>query len=81
MSLRDRCKAYYREMGINAMLRQGSPVDDLMAFIVSETGRAADDSLKETLPLCLYFETKEDREEFIELFQQAKPGLLVKRLP
>ena len=43
MTLRDRCKAVYRQMQRNAMLRQGSPVDDLMAFVVAEPGHSAED--------------------------------------
>lgn len=41
MGLRDRCKEMYQAMSRNAMLRQGSPVDDLMAFVQSEIGRGA----------------------------------------
>lgn len=36
MELRDRCKAMYETMSRNAMLRQGSPVDELMAFVQAE---------------------------------------------
>ena len=47
MTFRDRCKAFYQSMQTNALLRQSSPVDDLMAFVMSEQGRAADITLKE----------------------------------
>lgn len=40
MSLRDRCKEVYQSMCRNAMMRQGSPVDDLEAFVNSELGMA-----------------------------------------
>lgn len=63
------------------MLRQGSPVDDLLAFVVSETGRKADKSLDKTLPLCLYFADDADREEFIAMVLTAKPGMIAKRMP
>jgi hypothetical protein len=79
--LRDRCKAFYQQMQRDAMLRQGSPVDDLVAFVVAENGRTADPALAETLPLCLYFPSEQDREEFIALVQEAKPHMLMKRLP
>lgn len=81
MSLRDRCKEFYQTMQRNAMLRQGSPVDDLMAFVTAETGRTADKVLDQSLPLCLYFTTDEDREEFISLVRQAKPGMVMNKMP
>jgi hypothetical protein len=37
MGLRDRCKAILDKLRQDAILRQGSPVDDLMAFVVAET--------------------------------------------
>lgn len=80
-TLRDRCAEFYQSQGRNAILRQGNPVEDLMAFVVAETGRGADDALSETLPLCLYFGTKEDREEFVALVREAKPGMMMKQLP
>jgi hypothetical protein len=79
--LRERCKAMYQKMGVDAMLRQGSPVDDLMAFVLAEIGRSADVALEKTLPLVLYFQTDEDREEFIAAVHEAKPGMMSKRLP
>lgn len=80
-SFRERCKAFYQQQGMNAMLRQGDPVEDIMAFVIAETGRAADPSLAETLPLCLYFPTAEDRDDFISIVREAKPGMMMKRLP
>lgn len=81
MSLRDRCTAIYQQIHRDAILRQGSPVDTLLEFVVAETGRSADKRLEETLPLCLYFQTDADREEFIELVREAKPGMVMKKMP
>lgn len=81
MTLRDRCKQFYQKAQQDAMLRQGSPVDDLMAFVMSEQGRAADKSLKDTLPLVLYFGNEEDREGFMAAVHEAKPGMIAKRVP
>jgi hypothetical protein len=53
----------------------------MVAFVVAETGRAADAVLEDTLPLCLYFSTSKDREEFIALVREAKPGMMMKRMP
>lgn len=81
-SLRDRCKAFYQTMQTNAMLRQSSPVDDLMAFVMAETGRSAGgESLKDTLPLVLYFGGESDRDEFLAIVREAKPGMVAKKMP
>ncbi|BCH33256.1 hypothetical protein MesoLjLc_51860 [Mesorhizobium sp. L-8-10] len=81
MSLRERCKQFLGEMQTNALLRQGSPVDDLVAFVLAEVGRSADDRLAETLPLVLYFATDQDRDEFVAAVQEAKPGMASRKLP
>ena len=80
-TLRDRCTTLCQQMQRNAMLRQGSPVDDLMAFVIAERGRSADESLAETLPVCLYFGSEQDREEFIALVHEVKPNMITKRMP
>lgn len=80
MSLRDRCKAHYQKSRTDALLRQGDPVEDLMAFVVSEIGRAADDKLEETLPLCLYFASEHDRDEFVQAVQFMRPGMRAKKI-
>ena len=78
--LRERCKAMYQKMQQNAIMRQGSPVDDLVDFVVSEIGRSADESLSKTLPLCLYFADEESRDEFVAVFQEAKPNCRTKKV-
>ena len=80
-TLRERCKAMYQQMQQNAILRQGSPVDDLMAFVMAENGRSADERLDPTLPLVLYFGNEADRDEFIAAVREAKPGMVMKRMP
>jgi hypothetical protein len=80
MTLRDRCKEFYQTSQRNAILRQGSPVDALVEFVVAETGRKADKVLDKTLPLCLYFASDADREEFIAMMREAKPNMITKRL-
>lgn len=80
-SLRSRCATMLSQLQRNAVLRQGSPVDDLLAFVVAETGRRADSALDGSLPLCLYFATEADREEFIAAVREAKPNMIAKRLP
>ncbi|MGE0408719.1 MAG: hypothetical protein AB7P23_05580 [Amphiplicatus sp.] len=67
-------------MGRDAILRQGDPVEDLMAFVISEVGRAADDRLEETLPLCLYFSTPEERDEFVSMVVSVKPNMRAKKI-
>lgn len=80
-TLRSRCQHMIDQMNRDAILRQGSPADDLMAFVLAERSRTADDSFAEALPLCLYFTTAEDSEEFITVFHRAKPNVITKRLP
>lgn len=80
-TLRDRCATFLGELKTNAILRQGSPVDDLIAFVIAETGRKALPRPDEALPLCLYFVTDADREEFIAAFREAKPHATVRKLP
>lgn len=79
--LRDRCRELYGRLSRDAMLRQGDPVETITAFVVSELGRAADSRLDDTLPLCLYFATKEDREGFIADIRAALPGMVMKEVP
>lgn len=81
MGLRDRCREMIAKMQRDAIMRQGSPVDDLMAFVMSEKGRSADERLEDTKPLILYFGTEQDREEFMEIMKAAKPGMRVKPIP
>lgn len=80
-NLRDRCKEFYQRMQRDAMLRQGSPVDDLMAFVMSENGRAADPRLERCQALVMYFEDDEGREDMIRACMEAKPGMMTKRMP
>jgi len=79
MTLRERCKQFLQTAQQDAMLRQGSPVDDLMAFVITEMGRAADEKLEPTVPLALYFGNEADRDEFVALMHEAKPGWITKR--
>lgn len=80
-TLRDRCREMVSQMQQDAILRQGNPVETLMAFVQSEMGRSADASLKDTRPLILYFGNDADREEFLALVHEAKPGMIAKRMP
>ena len=81
MSLRDRCTEFLAQLQRNGILRQGNPVDDLVAFVETERGRSADSSLADTKPLVLYFGTEYDRQEFIEIVHMAKPGMIAKKMP
>lgn len=80
-TLRDRCQAFLSQLRNDAMLRQGSPVEDLIAFVIAEQGRAADHRLEDALPLCLYFADDKGRDEFIAAVAAAKPNMIVKKMP
>lgn len=80
-TLRERCKAFLQKAQQDAILRQNNPVEELMSFVMSEQGRAADKKLEPTLPLVLYFGNESDREEFVTLMHAAKPDWVAKRWP
>lgn len=63
------------------MLRQGSPVDDLVAFVTVERGRAADPALEDTFPVVLYFLNEADREELVAAIREVHPGMMTKAMP
>ena len=77
MTLRERCRAFLFDSSPDSM----DEIDNLVAFIASEIGRAADERLEDTVPLCLYFGSDADRREFIDAVQMAKPGMISKRWP
>lgn len=56
-------------------------VEDLMAFVIAERGRTADLRLEKSLPVCLYFPSEKDRDEFITLVHEIKPNWISKKLP
>lgn len=80
-TLRERCREMLDHLRRDDMMRQGLPVDELMAFVLAEKGRAADTELAETLPLCLYFANDKDRDNFIGMIQEFKPNMITKKLP
>ena len=80
-TLGDRCKSIYQQMQRDAMLRQGNPVETLLAFVIAEQGRGAAPEFTNSLPLCLYFGSEKDRAEFVELIREAKPGMITRELP
>ena len=80
-TLRQRCVKLLDQIKHDAILRQNSSVDTLMAFVVAETGRTGDKSLEQTLPLCLYFGNEKDRDEFIALVHEVKPNMIAKKMP
>lgn len=81
MSFQDRCKEFYQSQGRNAMLRQGDPVQAIMAFVQSEIGRTADHSLEDSKSLILYFLNEADRAEFMAIVREMKPGMYAKDIP
>jgi hypothetical protein len=92
MSLRERCYKILVQLqygdapapntqGTSGFNECSAPVDDLMAFVIAETGRAAEHRLDDKLPLCLYFEDQESREEFIAAWHEAKPNSVMRKVP
>lgn len=73
--LRERCKQFINDRGISDDLF----VDELVAFITAEKGRVPE--LDGTLPLALYFNNPDDRDQFMCLFKQAMPNTRTVELP
>lgn len=73
MSLRERCMEFIEA--------DSTDVDDLVAFVTTEVGRAADHRLEEAIPVALYFRTVEDRLHFVTEILMAKPNMVSKRWP
>lgn len=77
--LRERCTIMLSTLKQNAILRQGSPVDDLMAFVMGERGREAFE--EPVSPLVLYFANEVDRAEFIAIWKDVHPNTISRTLP
>ena len=56
-------------------------VDYLMAFVIAEIGRSASTHFEKSAPLCIYFADDASREEFIEVFKEAKPNVVTRKFP
>ena len=80
MSLHERCRKVLNKIERDAMLRQNDPISTLIEFVVAEQGRSADRKLEETLPLCLYFTTSTDREEFVQAMREIHPEMMMKEV-
>jgi hypothetical protein len=80
-AFRERCREFLNQQRRDAMLRQGSPLDDIISFVLCEMGRAVDEKLDDKIPLALYFSSVADREEFVKAVMEAKPGMIAKRWP
>lgn len=80
-SLRVRCQALADKLHRDAMLRQNSAADSILEFVLAEEGRRADPRLAASLPLVLYFKDDQDRDEFVALVREAKPGMVMRKVP
>jgi hypothetical protein len=79
-TMEDRCRAFIKKQSNNRMLRQGDPLADLIAFVCAENGRKADPRLDKSLPLVLYFDNDEDRDEFIQAVLTEKPNWTTRKI-
>lgn len=80
-TLKDRCREILDTIQRDGMLRQNSPVETLMAFVQTETGRKADPKLDQSQPVVLYFPTVQDREQFIREVRNIHPGWSTRKMP
>lgn len=74
MGLLDRCRDFLAQ-------HPAPQADVLLDFVVAEHGRTLADALDATLPLCLYFGTKADRDSFIGVIKAAAPQLVAHKVP
>lgn len=80
-SFRDRCRAFLATQQNRAIMRVGDPVQELMEFVLAETGRAAaPNALEDTVPIVLYFENDAMREDFIAMVHQINPGMTARKV-
>lgn len=80
MNLRDRCHAFLIDP---ARLGRSLDdiIDDLVAFVVAEIGRMSDATVDPKLPLCIYFNSVREREQFIATVMSVTSGAKMKRVP
>lgn len=79
MTLRDRCKRFLLSVMYDAE-HKSDAYDRLTEFVVAEIGRAQHSSLEDSLPLCLYFQTEDDRDEFMQAMALAKPNMTIRKV-
>jgi len=79
MTLHDRCRTFLEDT--YSRPSRSKHVENLVAFVTSEIGRAADERFESSVPLCLYFDNDDDRREFIDAVQMAKPGMISRKWP
>lgn len=87
MTLADRCIKVLRDFDDvrdtepPSLMGGKKMVDYLKNFVLSEIGRAADQSLEDCAPLVLYFADEAGREEFMAIVMEEKPNWISKRWP
>jgi hypothetical protein len=83
VTLKDRCIKFLSNTTDEVRLQGRNlwTVDDLVDFVRSEIGRAADEALEGSEPLVLYFVDDKDRREFVDAVVEANPGFISRRWP
>ena len=81
MSLKDRVEDFVFKANKNPLGGREGLVRDMVDFVRSEIGRAADEKLEGSEPLVLYFADDKDRREFVEAVLLAKPGMISRQWP
>lgn len=70
-ALRERCRNWLDKRQMNAIMRVGNDVDDLVAFVIAERGKTADPVLDGALPLCLSAAPQPPSERVAQRSEQA----------
>ena len=79
-TLLERCAQFLIQQKGGALWATSAGIKTLEDFVLAEVGRKADYTLEDSLPLCLYFPTEADREEFIAAIKEAKPNWTTKKV-
>lgn len=72
-TLKDRCRKFLEHS-------VGDPVQELYEFVIAEQGRKLAPELDDSVPLCLYFETDAEREDFVAMVQQINPNMRARKV-
>jgi hypothetical protein len=79
--LRERCAKIVAHIRYCSPIEYDEAVDEMLAFVIAEIGRSSITKFEKSAPLCLYFEDDASREEFIEVFKEAKPNVVTRKMP
>lgn len=79
-TLSDRCEEFLTQLGRDIREGRGNPVEQMAAFVRSETARAANERHDQSSSVVCFFKTPKDREDFI-LAARLRGGVFPIKMP